>query len=420
MRNIYIFLVFLLSVLSLEVSAQAFDQVSNEAGYTHAVYYTIADGSTTAVTHESWDIAFATGALDVGIHVNEAVGRSFVGELPQTKLFVSSSTDFANVDTTGMIRLYNDELSWEAGAFNSVANPMNPADLGWGTYDFASNQLSGSRVFIIEPRSGGIKKLKIESLQAGVYNFRYAELDGSNEVEASVDKNAYPGATLAYFSFERETQVEIEPANWDLLFTRYTTLAEASPDIFVNYTVTGVLSNKGIEVAKAKNIEPATVDYTDYEDAYITDINAVGWDWKSFQDAWFIATDVVYFVKANNTIWKLRFVDFEGSSTGVTTLEKTKVGEYTSLKEMPKNVSVFEVYPNPASNFTNVVFEVTTSVKDAQVKVFNQLGELVQSQKVGLHQGLNAYKLPLHLSAGTYYLSLQIGGELITKSVIVQ
>ena len=49
--------------------------------------------------------------------------------------------------------------------------------------------------------------------------------------------------------------------------------------------------------------------------------NIIGHDWKDFDlgtFTWEVFDDLVYFIETpDNDIWQLQFIDFEGSSTGV-------------------------------------------------------------------------------------------------------
>ena len=187
--------------------------------------------------------------------------------------------------------------------------------------------------------------------------------------------------------------------------------------------MTGVLSNQGISVAKATGIDPATVDYAEYSEAFSEELGAIGHDWKSFDlsAGWSIPDDRVYFVKtANNDIWKLQFFDFEGSSTGTTTLEKTLVGNTTSTSEVYENLKSFGVFPNPANDYINITFEINSSVNDADVLIFNTLGQVVNQQKMDIQSGLNVHQISLDYPKGMYQVRLKVGKEIITQSIIIQ
>jgi hypothetical protein len=410
----------LLLITLLIFNVNSFAQIATPSVgsvYTNQTYYTLNDGSTKSNPLTDWDIAFDVSAQGAGILINEgaALGTSPSAEL---QLLYNGAVGFATADTTNMTRIFNDELAWTSGAFNSVASISDPFDLGWGTYSPGAG-VSGSRVYFLKLRTGVYKKLEIQSLVGGAYTFRYADLDGSNEMTQAIDKANYSGKTLAYFSIENDVALDLEPTSWDLLFTRY------YGDIGggVNYPVTGVLHNNGIQVAQVDNIDPITVDYTNYTNAYSDIISVIGSDWKDFdfQTGWVIKSDQVFFVKtASDSIWKVQFLDFEGSSTGVTTLEKTFETVLVSTNAVYQSVESFNVYPNPVVDYVNIAFELDTDNCAATLEIYNTLGQNVLSQNIPVDNGFNLKRLPIDLVSGTYYLSLRIGNEVITQPIFIK
>ncbi|MEL6275224.1 MAG: HmuY family protein, partial [Bacteroidota bacterium] len=168
--------------LTISLNAQ-FQQVTQGAGYANQVYYDIATNTSTAITHEDWDIAFGVSGFSSSVVVNEGVISSQSDPAQQIELYASSATDFTTADTSQITeRIHNNEVSWEAGAFNHVAIPGDPFDLGWGSYNPATQTVNGSRVFFLLGRDGVYRKLMIESLISGVYTFRHALLDGSEDM----------------------------------------------------------------------------------------------------------------------------------------------------------------------------------------------------------------------------------------------
>jgi len=415
--------IYLLSLLSFLLgSAQAqFDQISVGSGYADMAFYDIKSGEVTTHPHTVWDIAFAVGPQDLGVFVNEGVASS--AEASEVELYLTNATSFEEVDTAGMTRIYNNEASWSAGAFNHVQAAADPLDFGWGSYDVITHQVNGNRLFVIKLRSGIFKKLEIQSLVGGVYTFRYANLDGSEATTQTVNKADFAGKTLAYFSFETETALDLEPENWDLLFTRYTTPLEAEGGS-IQYIVTGTLTNKGVEVAQADGIDPATVNYEDYEGSYSDTLTVIGHDWKEFDlniFQWSIPQDRVYFVKNDlGEIWKVQFVDFEGSSTGTSTIEKSLEAVVTSTQETLRHVESVKLFPNPASDFVNIALESKTAVPQANLQIFSASGQLVRSQNLSVQSGLNTETLQLNLPAGLYQVVFQLGTDRIAQSLIVK
>lgn len=421
MKILYTFTFALLLVINLKAQ----DQVSVNAGYMMQTYYSIATGETTQADPLSWDIAFSLGAQDAGVFVNEAVGLSFTEALPQVELYLpvnASSTEYENADTTGMERIYNNEVTWEEGAFNHVKDETNMLDAGWGLFDLSNFTTNSLRYFVIKLRNGAYKKVEIQSLIAGVYTFRYADLDGSNESVQTIDKSNYNGETLAYFSIQNNEEVDLEPEEWDLLFTRYAILLDGNEG-FINYTVTGVLSNKGVEVIELNGVvDPTAVNYMDHEDLFTDSLTVIGHDWKSFdfQEGWVIPTDKLFFIKSNDVIWRVVFIDFEGSSTGVSTLIKEEVGTVTAIEDTVAGQHVFEMYPNPATDFIDINFSSDTQEANGFVQIFNNLGQSVYSERVYIQQGRQQKRINFELPTGNYFLSLGYDDQIITQTFTVR
>jgi hypothetical protein len=418
MKKIYNLILLLCSV---SVLTAQIDQPSVGASYANSTFYNLEDGNTTSATHTEWDIAFNVTPFNLGIIVNEGVGLSFTAPLSIVELFQTNSTDFTTADTIGISKIYNDEVSWSAGAFNLIADASSSADYGWGDYNFGNNQVVGTRIFAIKLRNETYKKLEIQSLIAGVYTFRFADLDGNNEVTTTIDKANYPAKTLAYYSIENETALDLEPTDWDMVFTRYVTPLNDGSGGTIDYTLTGILTDAGVQVVQADGINPSTVDHLDYTNDYQDSLTIIGYDWKSFQGSWVIEAERVYFVKtANEKIWKIQFFDFEGSSTGTTTLEKTLIDGTSSTNKVTEHFSSFNVFPNPASDVTNLVFEVKTYEGAAQIQIINQLGQRVYNENIEIHNGLNAKQLSLNFPSGLYHVALQIGSDFITRPLFIK
>lgn len=410
---------FLIAINTLSLQAQT-DLISTGASYSQQSFYTFEDGQNAQFEHTTWDIAFSIGGQDLGIFVNEAAESAGT----EVELYLTTSTDFAAVSTDGMTRLYNDEIGWSEGAFNSVKDAENSLDYGWGTYDFMTHVVNGTRVFVINLRNGDSKKLFIESLASGTYTFRYADLDGSNEQTQTVKKADFADKTLAYFSFETNEVLDLEPEKWDFQFTRYVTPLDDGEGGILDYNVTGILTNAGIEVAIADGIDPNTVDYRDYVERFSNRISTIGHDWKYFNldvFQWEMPTDRVYFVKtADDMLWQAQFIDFEGSSTGTAALQKTFLTEFTSIHDSFKDLQSFEVFPNPTTDVLNVAFELNSNTQEGIIQISNSFGQVLQSQNSLIQSGLNVHQIYLDLPAGLYQLSLQVKDELITQSFFVR
>jgi hypothetical protein len=408
MRCVLLFSCFVLGFGQL--TAQ-FVQVAQGAGYADAVYLDLDSRTSTAVPHEAWDIAFTVTPRGSGVVVNEGIA-SASGSQP-VAAFLSSNAAFAETDTFSRgDRLYNDERSWEGGAFASVATPGDPFDLGWGTYNPATQSVDGSRNFLVQTRNGAYHRLRVLSLSGGSYTFVHARADGSADTDTvRVDKSAYAGKTLAYFSFAYGLR-DLEPDDWDLLFTRYSTPLEAEPGEFLDYTVTGVLQNSGVSVAKLSGVDPATVAAPpDEEGNYSDTLTTIGYDWKTFLFAsrtYEIPDDLVYFVATPDSTYRLQFIDFEGGQTGVTTFSVAGVEGTTGLSRLPNQVSASSLFPNPAPDWATLEFTTEVRLDHGRLDVVDINGRILHRTRVpALNPGTHRLEVGLlDVPRGNYLVRL--------------
>lgn len=390
-------------------------EVSVGPAYTQQAYYSFSTGETQVISNDAWDIAFTNqGGQDAGVLINES--GSLGGET--LSLFLSASTEWADTiiddgQFVDSLRLYNTEDSWSEGAFNSIKDTADVFDYGWGAYNPTSHAVEGSKVFVIKLRNGDLKKFQVTDLTSGTYSFRYANLDGSEEIVSAISKSSDSNQALMLYSLSTGEEVDF-PSDFDLVFQRYTTDLDAGDGTTVSYTVTGVLSGPNVEVAEASGVDPTTVNEGDYSEEYVSDLTAIGHDWKSFDFAlgWVINQELAYFVKtASGEKYKLVFYDFEGSSTGTVTFEITEVIS-SSVQSQFTSDSRIEIYPNP---FVNHISIGTDSAISTNYQFFDISGKVLMT---GSFVGTKDLQLG-HLSDGPYVLRL-IQGDVITTRRIVK
>lgn len=414
-----------------QVSAQTIQEIATGAGYQKQSFVNLSAGTEKQVTSSVWDIAFSVfGQQDAGIFINESAGTSMGQPQPLVQVFDALTDDFTDQpDPASLVdyQLFNGEKSWSYGAFNELRDPVNPLDYGWGTYNFQTNQVLGGAVYVVKLRNGEFRKFKIESLIGSTYTFKYANLDGSNEVSKTINKADHSGKTLAYFSFESGATVDVEPASggFDLFYCRYITpLFDPGSMTYIPYAVTGVLSGRGVKVAKADGVNPATVTYAEFKDSLRTELDVIGYDWKTFSGtAWSIDADRVFFLKtANNRVWKLQFIDFEGSTTGKAILEKTDLGTITAVQDPAALGLGALAYPNPVQDFLQVSLEVPKSLSgDAQLEVVGTDGRLLANQSLRLQEGFQVVELSANAwVSGTHFLRLRTAQHTISLGKIVK
>lgn len=410
----------------LNLSAQSFQKISTGPGYNRQSYVRIMDGTEKQVNNDAWDLAFtAYGFQDAGIFINESSGSTMGQNVPTTELYDTKSNDFNatfDIETIKDNKYLNSEESWNFGAFNEGRVKTDPFDFGWGKYNPAMQRVEGKSVFVLKLRNGSFKKIKIESLTGTTYNLKYADLNGSNEVVKTINKMAdSKGQKLIFFSFTTNNVVDVLPqGGFDLMYGRFSSLArDPNGTIEQQYNVTGILTGIGVKTAVAKGINPATVKEADYANQYSTRADAIGHDWKTLVGtSWSMATDRAYFVKtADNRVWKLVFIDFEGAATGNTVFEKTDLGISSSNDIKGVDTGVF---PNPVQDELVISLDIRDNVyNQMQMNVSDAAGRMIINQNVNTNNGLNVFTINTNeWNPGVYFVNIIAGSQSVSKKVV--
>lgn len=405
--------------LTAAISAQTTQEISTGSGYQLLSFVNLTEGTEHQAANTAWDIAFTVfGQTDGGVFINEGSASSMGSPLPTMEVYDALTDNFnEEPDPASVVDFYllNTEKSWTNGAFNERRNPDDALDYGWGTYDPQTGAILGNAVYVLKLRNGQYRKIKIESLLNGIYTFKYAELDGSNEVTKTINKADHAGKTLAYFSLTTNAVVDIEPSTggFDLLYCRYITLLlDPTTQEYIPYYVTGVLTGHDTQVAEADGVNPATVAYADYKDSLRSELDIMGHDWKYFSgSAWSIDADRVFFLKAaDDRVWKLRFTGFGGSFTGTTVLEKTDLGLFLAVHDPASSGLKVALYPNPVQEHLTLALDIPAGIEPAaQLEVLDLQGRVVLRQAVALQTGFQVFEPEINgLVPGTYFLNLQL------------
>ena len=417
MKNIYsIFLAIPFFFISI-LNAQVVDYVSVGSSYSKQAFYKIGTGEETNINNEVWDIAFSNlGGNDGGIFINESSSfNSNPLEVYYPFHWVWSETITIDPELINEENiLYNPEKSWEDGAFNTIRDTSDSNDYGWGYYNSNNDNIEGILIYIIKKRDGSYMKIQILELAAGEYTFRYADLDGSNEQTVTLSKNEAGNDPLIFFSFNTGTTLDI-PQDYDLIFTRYISPLDDGAGGTIPYIVTGVLLGPGTQGVAARGIDPSTVDEADYAHLYSADPSTIGHEWKyfSFETGWNVLGDEAYFVQTKEgEKYKIVFTGFGGSTTGVTTLEKTYIG-MVSVKNESKDKPALNISPNPCIG--NILSFNNLPSTELSVLIHDSKGRLLY--KAILNE--NKLSLPSNWSNGYYYVSFIDKSKVYTDRILL-
>ena len=123
-----------------------------------------------------------------------------------------------------------------------------------------------------------------------------------------------------------------------------------------------------------------------------------------------IGTSIVEFI----------FYNIDNPSISVSVVVKFWASPASIAEDAMQGGSVSEIYPNPATNYVNLDFNLTPSVKDAKVRIINLLGSVVK--EVEIERGANQLRLDISdLDNGVYFYSVIINGDTYkTKKLIVR
>jgi hypothetical protein len=390
------------------------------ASYANQVYYKLSTQTETSFARDSWDVAFYRASnFDLGARVNDGIGI-LVYEVANTP----AGYDLVDVSNqSAWTPLNNDDTNWNNGAFMNTSLE-GPLAFGFGTYSPSNNTVTGDIVFVLKYVNGSYKKFFIESYASG-YNFKFSSWDGSAwsaDTNVSLPNTNNPNNIFNYYNLQTESEVIGEPASsdWDFVFRKYDTFLN-SPPPGQYYNVTGVLHNPNIEIAE--NDEPGGMPMNPAL-GYSEDINTIGYDWKSFGGAGFVVdSDKAFYIKyMDNTIYRLTFTAFSGSSSGDLTFVFNDVTASLSIEYISKNVS-FGIYPNPSTDKQiNLVYDVNDLSSDKNdIAIYSTTGQKVFQTTLSSNQGFRNKSLDLSsLSDGVYMLQFTSGEFTTTKKIILK
>jgi hypothetical protein len=410
MRNLFT-LISLIFINTCLLSQTINDSASIGANYANQTFYSLANSTVLSIDNSDWDLAFNTENREVSIFVNSK---------KDVKLYLASNDTlkWATLDTTNKTtkQFHNSDSSWSFGAFNRET-PIGSFDYGWGNYNSSTHEVYGSKIYFINYGPNLWKKLMISKHDINyTYYFRYANLDGSNEVSATINKTLYNKKSFIYYSLSTNSILNREPdmLTYDLIFHQY------EEEIPSYYKVTGVQLNKGV---KAKKVYPVNdVNTITPSGVVLTkNITAIGRDWKYFDvnlSKYSIQDSTVYFVQdaMGSKIWKVIFTGFGGASTGKMYFSKTA---FASGINDNNGVISLGLYPNPSSTsttvnlFCNKAQEINISVKDIT-------GREIMHNDYSAENGFNDYTInTLNFNNGTYFLQINSNEGMVTQKFVV-
>lgn len=409
MKKIYPFLAAILFAVNISAQSTINDSASMGASYANAIFYSLDNGVVGSYSIKNADIQFRFQNRSASLRTVDGWGN-------QTFLpLVNDTTQWASLDTTGMVAVYNADTSWDNGAFNTTST--GHPSYGWGVYNNINHNIYGTKLFVIYTAARTYKKVWIKMLSTvpKIYTIRYANLDGTMDTTVDIGAPDFPGQYFGYYSFDTHTKMSAEPdgTTWDLVFRKYLRSVD-------HYPVTGALSNINVKTSAIRGLaDPYTASGSGL--TYISDISNIGTNWKSFTfpaGPWVIEDSAAYFVLTQQgEIWRMVFTGFGGSASGTSYFDKTLL--YTGIESVNANLTAATIYPNPGASNSVLVFN-NNNGSATQVQIFDMNGALITSQNISTNKGLNQFAIgELNLNRGMYMVQISDGNEKSSLKYVV-
>ena len=382
-------------------------QVVMGPGYANEVYYQFTTFNTFEAPRASWDISFRTSPESAAVLINDG-NLAILWSYPW-----ADTTGWATLDTFGLYmvaQMFNDPDDWENGAFNRYSTGY--PNYGWGVFNPATQIITGDSIYVMQLADGSFKKVWIvkKNTLENSWLFRYANLDGSDSQEITLDCNPYTSKDMVGFNMQTNLPVDYQPVkeSWDILFTKYMAWHPTGAPV----VVTGVLSNPAIV---AKKFYPVDPEFNDWQSApWDSSRSTIGWDWKWFDLSSFtysIVDSMVFYVKEQaGNVYRLKFTGFEGTSTGVIDFGIAVV-LHVGIDESRQSDVHVKLWPNPATDLLNIGIETQKpGYETVGVSILDMTGRLIRTEQLPSGQDQATWNIQ-ELSPGPYLLIVTSGND---------
>jgi len=160
----------------------------------------------------------------------------------------------------------------------------------------------------------GVKKVQFKTSGTD-YLVRHANSDNTEELVSMISWNDDSGPV--YYSFDSGiVDIAPQPAEWSLLFSKYTTMLQTNEGEDYPYLVTGVLLNpNGVTAALDTIHEFDDIELSDTIDLQLTmRTDVIGYEWKYYnfdEGVYTIVPGLHYLIRDRDGFYyKFRFIDF--------------------------------------------------------------------------------------------------------------
>lgn len=119
-------------------------------------------------------------------------------------------------------------------------------------------------------------------------------------------------------------------------------------------------------------------------------------------------------------MWRLHFIDFEGSSSGTAAMEKTDLGLFSSSTDL---VGIQTgIFPNPVDDQLILSLDITEdSGSDINIDITNVNGQVMVNRVVKNQQGLKVFEISTgDWNKGIYLVRISNGSKQFVSKKIVR
>jgi len=422
----------LLASATLSVQAQAWvsDSAATGAGYVNRVFYSMQNGIVGTIPMNSFDFMIDVSTpMSASIRINGGFNGASTGSALYQ--FSGDTTAWASLDTTGIssntnwTRNRDAQDSYYPSAFEAQMGSF--PNYGWGNYNTSNHNVVGDKLFAYKTVTGAWKKVWIKSLNAVTfaYTIRLANLNNTQDTVVTISKQGITDKSFIYYSIALDSVYNNEPAidSYDIIFTKHEGDYLMSGSFVPNQAVTGVELNHGVAVAEASGILANNAVYTNY--TLEENLQGIGARWKQLNAMfqWVVEDSLSYFIQdLDSNVWQLEFTKFQGAGLGKYVFQKRTVA-HVAVEENNTKIAGFSVYPNPASEFINLVYTIDQEFEHATLTIVDLNGRAVLSQQLLNQAGINQTNInltSLNLPKGIYVAHVQVGNAIGTQKFIIQ
>lgn len=410
-----------MQVISAQTDAFGYKTMNATTGpsYQNRVFVDLSAEQMVGQAVNNWDIAFfRNSSTSAGTRINDAQGiETYLAAVDPLQW---DTINVANIGTWGA-PLYNPDITenLQNGALEQANLTCNILSTGWGCYNIANHHIEGKSIYVLKYPDGSFIKFMITDYYGG-YTFKYAKYSGGTW-GTTVTKTISNGSDDAYFNYyslindASVTNMEPPKANWDFMLTRYWTFYNN----IMMYRMSGILQSPRIMVAKATETQATSSVAIPTATSFFKNIATIGHSWKTTSG---LVPDTVYYIKEDNTYYRLYFIENGGATTGNMTFKYKDISSVLSTTEQNAKVT-FGIYPNPSPNKqVTLLYDVKEGGENrGVVTVLDQAGRKVYETTIEKSQGFFKKELNLQqLSSGTYLVNLQVGQHSETKKMILK